>query len=88
MNLKIYKINIIDYLKEEKKFLKTKKLFLNKKIICNSNDKKRHKISEDRKNKNKDINNYYTINIKEIINYDKIIKELDNHILRIKHKTK
>ena len=87
MNLNADQINLIDYIKSNRKFSQDPKIL---RYIRNEFDiemeKKRQQISEDRKKKK--VENKYTININDINNYDKIIRELDNYTPRINYKMK
>lgn len=80
-------IDLINYLKTDRKLSQDPKIL---RVIMNEFDiqmqKKRQQISEDRKKKK--VENKYTINITDINNYDKIIKELDNYTPKINYKMK
>ena len=88
MNLNAEQINLIDFIKTNRKFSQDPKIL---RLIKNEFDiqmyKKRKQILEDRKKKNKDTNKY-TISIKDINNYDKIIRKLDYYTPRINYKMK
>lgn len=87
MNLNADQINLIDYIKSNRKFSQDPKIL---RYIRNEFDiemeKKRQQISEDRKKKK--VENAYIININDINNYDKIIQKLDKYTPRINYKMK
>ena len=87
MNSNAKQINLIDYIKSSRKLSQDPKIL---RLIKSEFDlqmhKKRQQISEDRK-KLKKINKY-TININDINNYDKVVKELDKYTPRINYKMK
>ena len=87
MNSNADQIDLINYIKSNRKLSQDPKIL---RVIRGEFEiqmqKKREQISEDRKKKK--IENKYTININDINNYDKIIKELDNYTPKINYKMK
>ena len=87
MNSNADQIELINYIKSNRKFSQDPNIL---RVIMNETDiemqKKRQQIIEDHKKKK--IENKYVININDINNYDKVIKELDSYTPRINYKMK
>ena len=87
MNSNAEQIELINYIKSNRKFSQDPKVL---RVIMNEFDRqmqtKRQQISEDRKKKK--VEHKYAININDINNYDKIVKQLDSYTPRINYKMK